>query len=324
MIDLHTHSTYSDGSDTPSVLARRAREAGLHAIALTDHDTIDGHEEMAAACAAEGVEFVPGLEVSLRDTEFPKRLPDGSTIARNVHVLAYFVPADRSQPIHERLAELRADRDVRNVELVAVLRQQGFTRLDLDYLAGLAGSVHSVGRPHFARAMFELHPEIVGPRTVDSWNQLFRDWLGVDGRAYIPKASITVASFLEAVAGSGVVVSIAHPLDNYLDDQPLSAASRVMPDVLESLRARGVIGVEAYYGSLDEATRQLMAHLARQAGLVPTGGSDYHGSYKADIALGRGRTGDLAVPDSVLDELRRAHAAALAAWAQGARRAAAP
>ncbi len=308
VIDLHTHSTYSDGSDTPAALARRAREAGLRAIALTDHDTTIGHEEMAAACASEGVEFVPGLEVSLRDTAFPKRLPDGTTIARNVHVLAYFVPSDPAHPVQERLAELRVDRDVRNVELVEVLRAQGFTRLSLDYLAGLAGSVHSVGRPHFARAMFELHPEIVGPRTVATWNQLFRDWLGQGGRAYIPKASITVESFLASVAGSGVVVSIAHPLDNYLDDQPLAAAERRIPAVLDSLRERGVVGVEAYYGSLEEPVRQLMVRLTRNAGLVPTGGSDYHGTYKADIALGRGRTGDLHVPDSVLDELRGAHA----------------
>ena len=311
MIDLHTHSTYSDGSDRPAELARRARAVGLRAIALTDHDTTAGHEEMALACAAEGVDYVVGVEISLRDNEFPKTHHDGTVGPRNVHVLAYFVPTDPAHPVQRCLAELRHDRDVRNVALVEALVEQGFVRLDLAYLSEMAGNVHSVGRPHFARAMFELHPEIVGPRTAESWNRLFTDWLGDGGQAYIPKGSMSIEAFLEATTGSGVVVSIAHPLVNYLDDQPFAQAEHTMPRVLDSLRERGVVGVEAYYGSHDETTRALMVRLTRNAGLIPTGGSDYHGSYKQDIDLGVGRTGDLRVPDHVLDELRRAHEDAL-------------
>ncbi len=313
MIDLHTHSTYSDGSDRPAELARRARAVGLRAIALTDHDTTAGHEEMALACAAEGIDYVVGVEVSLRDNEFPKRHHDGTVGPRNVHVLAYFVPTDPVHPVQRRLAELRHDRDLRNVALVEALRERGFTRLNLEYLTDLAGNVHTVGRPHFARAMFELHPEIVGPRTTSTWNQLFTDWLGDGGQAYIPKTSMSIESFLASTRGSGVVVSIAHPLVNYLDDAPLAQAERTMPRVLDALRERGVIGVEAYYGSFDEATRSLMVRLTRNAGLIPTGGSDYHGSYKSDIELGVGRTGDLRVPDHVLEELRGAHQEALVA-----------
>ena len=311
MIDLHTHSTYSDGSDRPAELARRAREVGLSAIALTDHDGTFGHEEMALACAAEGVDYVVGVEVSLRDNEFPKVRAGSDPGPRNVHVLAYFVPTNPAHPVQACLAELRHDRDLRNVELVDALVARGFTRLDLEYLTEMAGNLHSIGRPHFARAMFELHPEIVGPRTASSWNQLFTDWLGDGGRAYIPKASMSIESFIESTRDSGVVVSIAHPLVNYLDDAPLSSAERTMPRVLDSLRERGVVGIEAYYGSNDESTRALMVRLTRNAGLIPTGGSDYHGSYKQDIALGRGRTGDLHVPDHVLEELRAAHADAL-------------
>ncbi len=311
MIDLHTHSTFSDGSDSPAQLARRAREVGLSAIALTDHDTTLGYEEMSLACAAEGVDYVVGVEVSLRDNEFPKVRHGSPPAPRNVHVLAYFVPIDPAHPVQACLTELRHDRDLRNVALVDALVEQGFTKLDLAYLTELAGNVHSIGRPHFARAMFELHPEIVGPRTASSWNQLFTDWLGDGGRAYIPKASMSIESFIESTRDSGVIVSIAHPLVNYLDDAPLSSAERTMPRVLDSLRERGVLGIEAYYGSNDESTRSLMVTLTRNAGLIPTGGSDYHGSYKQDIALGRGRTGDLHVPDHVLEELRAAHADAL-------------
>ncbi len=284
---------------------------GLSAIALTDHDSTFGHEEMALACGAEGVDYVVGVEVSLRDNEFPKVRPGAPPAPRNVHVLAYFVPTDPTHPVQACLAELRHDRDLRNVALVDALVERGFTKLDLAYLTGLAGNVHSIGRPHFARAMFELHPEIVGPRTASSWNQLFTDWLGDGGRAYIPKASMSIESFIESTRNSGVVVSIAHPLVNYLDDAPLSSAERTMPRVLDSLRERGVVGIESYYGSNNESTRALMVSLTRNAGLIPTGGSDYHGSYKQDIELGRGRTGDLHVPDHVLEELRAAHADAL-------------
>ena len=304
MIDLHTHSTFSDGSDRPAALARRAAEIGLRAIALTDHDTTAGAAEMTRACGAEGVDLVMGVEVSLRDELLVKARPDGTVGPRNVHVLGYFVPTDPEHPLQASLAELRHDRDVRNVALVEALVDRGFTRISLDYLASLAGNVHSVGRPHFARAMFELHPEIVGERTPETWNRVFADWLGTTGRAYVPKASFTIEHFLEAAAGSGVVVSIAHPLDNYLDEG--DDLTRTLRRVFASLRERGVRGVEAYYGSYDAATREAVAALAREADLIPTGGSDYHGSYKSDVALGRGRTGDLAVPDEVLDELRAA------------------
>ena len=304
MIDLHTHSTFSDGSDRPAALARRAAEVGLRAIALTDHDSTAGAEEMTRACAEEGVELVMGVEVSLRDELLVKSRPDGTVGPRNVHVLGYFVPTDPGHPLQARLAELRYDRDVRNEALVRALVERGFTRISLDYLAELAGNVHSVGRPHFARAMFELHPEIVGERTPETWNRVFAEWLGSAGRAYVPKASMTIEHFLEATAGSGVVVSVAHPLDNYVDDGDDPAT--VLPAVFASLRERGVHGVEAHYGSYDAATRASVAALARATGLIPTGGSDYHGSYKSDVRLGRGRVGDLQVPDEVLDELRAA------------------
>ena len=301
MIDLHTHSSYSDGSDSPAELARKARELGLRAIALTDHDTTTSHDEMALACAAEGIEHIAGVEVSLRDNEFPM-VRNGVTQARNVHVLAYFLPLDESHPIQQKLASLRRDRDARNIELVAALRELGFDRLTLSYLTTLAGSEHSIGRPHFARAMFELHPEIVGPATDEAWNAIFTDWLGNGGRAYISKTSMPIEEFVGAAEGSTTVFSIAHPLVNYVDGS--NSIEATMPRVMASLRARGFHGVEAYYGSSDEATRALMVKLTRDAGMIPTGGSDYHGNYKESVRLGLGSSGDLRVPDQILDELK--------------------
>ncbi|MGC1238392.1 MAG: PHP domain-containing protein [Acidimicrobiales bacterium] len=305
MIDLHTHSTFSDGSDTPSELAAKAHELGLHAISLTDHDSTRSFTEMDVAATSYGIEIVPGVEVSLRDNEFPMIRGDRE-VPRNVHVLAYYLPMTPAHPLQQQLASLRHDRDVRNLELVALLQQKGFDRLTLEYLTNISGNVHSVGRPHFARAMFELHPEIVGERTDARWNQLFIDWLGSSGFAYIPKTSMPIEQFVDAAKGSSTVFSIAHPLVNYVGDMSSAAIEKTMPRVLASLRERGFKGVEAYYGGTNEATRKLMVKLTRDAGMIPTGGSDYHGHYKEDVSLGIGRSGDLRVPDEILDELKSA------------------
>ena len=305
VLDLHTHSTYSDGSDTPAQLAKKAHDLGISAIALTDHDTTLSHEVMDEACAALGIELVPGVEVSLRDTQFLKRR-DGVEVPRNIHVLAYFLPLDATHPLQLKLASLRRDRDVRNHLLVTLLQERGFEIVTLEYLTELAGNVESIGRPHFAQAMFNLHPEIVGEKNDVSWNRVFTDWLGNEGAAYVPKTSMLVEEFIGAAAGSGTVFSVAHPLVNYLDDFTGTSIEATMPRVMASLRERGLMGVEAYYGSTNAATRALMVKLTRDAGMIPTGGSDYHGTYKEDVRLGVGRSGDLRVPDEVLDELKAA------------------
>ncbi len=215
------------------------------------------------------------------------------------------MPLEPAHPLQRELARLRKDREERNLALVSLLNERGFTRVTLQYLVELAGHPDNLGRPPFARAMFELHPEIVGERTEESWNRVFIEWLGVTGRAYLPKTSMPLERFVESGAGAGVVFSIAHPLVNYLEEGA-GPIERTLPRVLDSLRERGVLGVEAYYGSSYPATRRLMVKLTRDAGMVPTGGSDYHGSYKGEVALGRGRYGDLLVPDELLEELKAA------------------
>ena len=287
------------------MLAQKALDVGISAIALTDHDTTASHDEMAAACARVGIEYVTGLEVSLRENEFPK-VRDGQSAPRHVHVLAYFVPLDPAHPLQQKLASLRDDRDVRNRELIVRLQSLGFANLHLDYLVTLARNVDSIGRPHFAQAMFDLHPEIVGEKTDVAWNQVFVDWLGSDGRAYIPRVSMPIEEFVSAAEGSGTVFSIAHPLVNYLDSITSTNIESVMPRVMASLRERGFVGVEAYYGGTNADVRALMVKLTRDAGMIPTGGSDYHGHFKEDVSLGFGRSGDLRVPDEILGELKAA------------------
>ena len=303
MIDLHTHSTYSDGSETPQQLAQLAHDLGLSAIALTDHDTTLSHDVMLTSCAELGIELIPGVEVSLRDNEIPKvGRQHGSP--RNVHVLAYFLPLEPTHPLQKKLEALRRDRTIRNRALVTSLQEQGFEDLTLEYLTALAGNEDSIGRPHFARAMFELHSDLLGEATDDAWNRVFIEWLGDGGKAYIPKTSMPIEEFVSAAKGSSTVFSIAHPLVNYMDSN--TSIESTMPRVFASLRERGFQGIEAYYGGCDAATRNLMVKLTRDAGMIPTGGSDFHGSYKESVKLGYGRSGDLRVPNEVLDELKAA------------------
>jgi len=306
MIDLHTHSTFSDGSDTPEQLAENASKIGISAISLTDHDTTASHERMAASCAQFGIELIPGTEVSLRDGEFPKQRSGGPSSPRNIHVLAYFLPLNEDHPVQQKLAEMRRDRNERNETLVRLLRENGFEKINLDYLTNLVGNADNIGRPHFAQAMFELHPEIVGVKDPENWNKVFIDWLGESGKAHVGRKSMSVESFLDAAKGSGTVFSVAHPLVNYVSSLSPTEIEDTMPKVLNSLRDRGFAGAEAYYGGVNEKIRGQVVKLTRNAGMIPTGGSDYHGSYKEDVKLGLGRTGDLRVPNEVLDELKAA------------------
>ena len=306
MIDLHTHSLFSDGSASPAELAALAHRVGLSTIALTDHDTTDSHEEMAAACASYGIDLIPGTEISLVDSEFPIERPGQAPRGRGVHVLAYFLPLDPASPMQQFLTSLRRDRATRNESLVTMLQGFGFEQLTMEYLLTKVAHPDGIGRPHIAEAMLTLHPEIVGERTEDSWRAVFTDWLGTDGKAYIPKTELTIEDAVAAAKGSGTVFSVAHPLFNYLNSITHETIEREMPRIMGSLRERGFAGVEAYYGSTTAPTRALMVKLTRDAGMIPTGGSDYHGSFKPGVALGVGLTGDLNVPDHIADELRAA------------------
>lgn len=306
VIDLHTHSNFSDGSCSPRALAELAHHIGLRTIALTDHDTTASHAEMATACADYGIELITGTEISLVDTEQQRITASGESRGTGVHVLAYFLPTDPDSPMQQFLTRLRTDRDARNRRLVAMLQEAGFERITIEYLFAQVANPDGLGRPHIAEAMFALHPEIMGERTPEAWSGVFTEWLGTSGRAYIPKTDLTIEDAVAAAAGSGTVFSVAHPLLNYVPDSAVGTIDQHMPRILHSLKDRGFSGVEAYYGSTNATTRAHMVKITRDAGMIPTGGSDFHGTFKPDVALGLGRSGDLHVPDHIVDELREA------------------
>lgn len=273
MIDLHSHSTCSDGSETPARVVELAAEAGCSAVALTDHDGLDGLAAAASRASELGIGFVPGCEVSCA-------FQPGS-----MHMLCYFVQPG-SGPFVAELARLRTDREQRNAQLMDRLAALGMP-IDAEELAEEAGG-GIVGRPHVA-ALLVRHGHAA------SIDDAFVRIIGKGAPAYVSKGRIEPATIIDLVARTGGVSVVAHPLSLGLEPDALAST-------LDALAEAGLGGLECYYGRYDAETRTMLAGLARRRALVPTGGSDFHGSYKPDLAMGTG-TGDLAVPDELLDEL---------------------
>lgn len=273
VIDLHTHSTVSDGTDSPSRVVDLAADAGCMAVALTDHDRLDGLAEAGVRAAQRGVRLVPGCELSCEWSP------------GTFHLLVYFVePGDG--PLQDELARLQQIRHERNARLVDALRGQGIDVTLAEVQAEAGGD--GVGRPHFAGVM-------VRKGVVGSVDEAFDRYLGKGRPGYVEKERLTPEQALALATASGGVPVMAHPLSLGLDGAALDAA-------LRELRTMGLQGLEAIYGRYDAAQREGLATAAERAGLCVTGGSDHHGTYKPDLTVGSGR-GDLDVPDRLLDLL---------------------
>jgi predicted metal-dependent phosphoesterase TrpH len=275
VIDLHTHSTVSDGSDAPERIVELAREAGCSALALTDHDSLAGVEAARRRAAELGITFVPGCEVSCR--------PVGHG---GMHVLVYFVEPGGG-PLDEELARLRQDRRRRNLALAGRLVELGLP-VTYDRVVALAGREEGVGRPHFATALVEAG-------AVQSVDEAFDRYLGNGGPAYVGKARLTGADVAALARASGGVAVLAHPFSLGLEGPALA---RVVGELADA----GFGGIEAIYGRYSPRQRTELGHLARRFDLVATGGSDHHGAIKPDLRVGTGQ-GDLKVPDKVLGQL---------------------
>ena len=281
MIDLHTHSSVSDGSESPERIVELAHEVGCSAVALTDHDSLAGLARAQAKADELGIRLVPGCEVSC--------VP---VAGGGVHVLVYFVD-DPATPLGVELARLRDDRRDRNLALVERLHQLQIP-VTMAQVATYAGSDEGIGRPHFARALVDMG-------VVDSMDDAFERYLAHGGEAYIPKSRLTVADVCRLAIDSGGVAVIAHPTTVGLTGAALAAA-------VGEMATAGLVGLEAIYGRYSPQLRTDMGNLARRFGLVPTGGSDFHGANKPDLFVGTG-TGDLKVPDRVLEQLDAARPA---------------
>jgi 3',5'-nucleoside bisphosphate phosphatase len=263
-VDLHTHTTASDGSLTPTQLVEHAVAGGLAAIAVTDHDTTAGLAEAVAAGAERGIEVVPGVEIST------------SHAGLEVHLLGYFVEVG-SADFERLLASRREDRDGRAREMVARLRGEG-VHIDYEDVLREAGR-GAVGRPHVAAAL-------VTRGWVQNKQEAFDRWLA-DGRSCaVPKPVFPLAEAIALLQGMGAVSVCAHP------------GLLKRRELLEEMPAMGLLGVEVYYPKhLPEQQRELLG-FARARGLVATGGSDFHSPTQP------GPLGTHRIPAAVLEELR--------------------
>lgn len=275
VIDLHTHTTFSDGSVSPTELVNLAHKAGARAIAITDHDTIEGLAEGRQAAAEIGIEFIDGIEIS---AEFSPG---------TMHILGYGVDP-RSTPLRSTLAELVDSRDERNPQIAERLKVLG---VDINYedVVELArGDV--VGRPHFARLLVERG-------YAETIKDAFDRYLAKGAPAYVAKRRLAYHEAIALIHDAGGVAVLAHPYQLALDS--LDEVERFVAQ----LASAGLDGIEAIYSRHSKDERAAYSEMALGLGLLITGGSDYHGSYKPDISIVRG-TGDLSVPYSLLATLK--------------------
>jgi predicted metal-dependent phosphoesterase TrpH len=279
VIDLHTHSKVSDGTDSPGVIPALAAAAGCSAVALTDHDSLAGLGEARAAADAAGITLVPGCEISCKAS-------GSAGEEASAHILVYFVEQGDNR-MSDELVRLRRERFDRNRALAVRLADLGYP-VDYDAVVARAGSEEGVGRPHFAQ-------ELVARGHVEDIDDAFHRLLANGKPAYVPKARLTPADVAGIARDSGGVAVLAHPLS--LGLEPAELERRVF-----ELAEAGLAGIEATYGRYTREQRAGLRRMADAAGLVATGGSDYHGTFKPGLRVGTGQ-GDLDVDDSVLEEL---------------------
>ncbi|MEV5337678.1 PHP domain-containing protein [Streptomyces sp. NPDC052676] len=253
-IDLHTHSTASDGTDTPAELVRKAAAAGLDVVALTDHDTTRGHAE-AIAALPRGLTLVTGAELSCR--------VDGVSM----HMLAYLFDPEEPALLAEREL-VRDDRVPRAKGMIAKLNELGVP-VTWEQVSRIAGD-GSVGRPHVASALVELG-------VVDTVSDAFtQDWLADGGRAFVAKHETDPFEAIRLIKGAGGVAVFAHP--------GAAKRGRTVPEsAIAEMAAAGLDGIEVDHMDHDPDTRARLHGLAKELGLLVTGSSDYHGSRKTCV-----------------------------------------
>ena len=280
MVDLHVHSTCSDGTFTPEELVDYAIKKGLTAFALTDHDTVSGLDRAIHYAASlrhtpvQIPEVIPGIELS---TEYQ---------GKDIHMVGLFI--DYHQPNFARyLEDFIHSRENRNKKMCALLREHG---IDITYEALLAefpGAV--ITRAHFARYL-------LSHGYIQSLKEAFDRYVGDRCPCFVPREKVTPAQAVELILGAGGVPVLAHPILYHMSDDRLEA-------LVAELKSIGLVGIEAIYSTYNTAEERQIRGLASKYGLKISGGSDFHGANKPKIDLGTG-WGKLYVPDEVLEKLR--------------------
>jgi hypothetical protein len=279
VIDLHAHTTESDGTFTPQELIAEAGRVGLSGLAITDHDTFLGFEKALPFAEGTHLDLIRGIELN-------SRLHLDSKPTRWAHVLGYFPESEPSDSFRLWLDNQLAGRRDRNRRLAESLRRHGI-EISLEEVEARGKSL--AGRPHFARILVEKG-------YVADTDEAFRRYLGEDAPAFVERDSPPTEAVVRLIRDAGGIPVIAHPIRLSLDTQELKG-------VLRRLKDDGLVGLEIYHSEHDAELQNTYRALAQQFDLLPTGGSDFHGAVKPGTELGSGRNHNVLVPREFLDGL---------------------
>jgi predicted metal-dependent phosphoesterase TrpH len=271
LIDLHSHTDASDGTLTPAQLIETARQSGVEALGITDHDTLAGYDAAVPLARQAGVELVCGIELSTK------------LHGHSVHLLGYFFHSNELADFREWVLEMQASRRERNIRLAARLRELGF---DITIEEAEARGRGMTGRPHFAQLMVEKG-------YVANLRQAFDLYLDESATGYVQRKEPQFAESVERIRRAGGIASLAHPVRVKGD----------VPALLPELRDGGLNAIEVYHSDHDEKHVAQFLGLAQKYDLLVTGGSDFHGAVKPDVQLGNGCE---RMPREVLDRLKAA------------------
>ena len=272
MIDLHTHSTASDGTFAPAALAAEAHKAGLSLFALTDHDTVAGVAEAQRAGAQYGLRVIPGIEISV--TWQPGEL----------HLLGLGIDPE-NDTLLELMRYAQQKRHQRNDRIMEKFNKAGIP-INPDKLAALAGG-KVIGRPHFAKYLVQEHK-------AGSIQDAFQKYLAKGRPFYIEKECLTLAESIDAIKAAHGVPVLAHPMSLYLSWGKL-------PETIAQFKERGIMGLEAWHSGARYGECVRLQALAESLGLIVTAGSDFHGANRKDVHLGK-TSGNLPIEDCFYTE----------------------
>lgn len=278
MIDLHTHTHFSDGTYSPAELIDEAERMGLAAIALCDHNTVRGLDEFLAAAQGRNIEAVPGIEFS---TDYV--LPEGKTI--ELHLLALFIRSEHHEAINALVAQMAENKQKSNRALIKELQRHGY---DITYDEICAEANGNVNRAHVAGVLTKKG-------YTASIQEAFKTVLSPERGFYVEPARLPVFETIEFIRSIGAVPVLAHPF--------LKLSGSQLRTFLDKAKGHGLVGMETLYSTYDEKTTALSRAIAHEYGLCESGGSDFHGERKPDIALGTGK-GNLAIPYEFLNKLK--------------------
>jgi len=295
MVDLHTHSNISDGDLSPATLIREAARQGLYAVALTDHDTINGLDSARDAAKLDNIRFIPGIEININWNGRSARGAAGLGPGGEFHLLGLGINSP-SPAFIAAVGELSRRREARNREMLDRMHELSIEATWEELLAISGGADrlrpandgNSLGRPHFAALLIKR-------KIVKNQNQAFARYLGVGKPLYVPKVGLAFEEAVALIRESGGIPVLAHPISLYV-------AWGRLPELVKTLKDMGLMGLEAWHPTAKSGSCRRLEALAKHLSLYVTEGSDFHGSASPDRRLGYSSKGRK-INDAVLDAI---------------------